>query len=272
MTTLTPTSAPGSLLLEKKLIAVLVIDSAEDALPYAELGEFKADDPSAWKQAGGVAQPPPIPKASQETLVSSKTVVSALDQQLSGICELDNGPVLAEDRMPTALRYLLGFLVVPIPCLLAGIAVYGPAYDVAAPITRTALLMVFSTVVVFSLLRETVLQRISIDSKVAPRLMIGLVLIIGVPLLMRLIVSNAILPPLQYVLAASLPMVLLVNLHRLTHARRQQRINVLAVFLVGFVAMFIGFCFIGSISLWPLAVAVASMMSLQIVSPLRRVA
>lgn len=36
MTTLTPTSAPGSLLLEKKLIAVLVIDSAEDALPVAE--------------------------------------------------------------------------------------------------------------------------------------------------------------------------------------------------------------------------------------------
>ena len=233
--------------------------------PYGRPIGFESDDASAWKRGadigGEVLRPD---RASQDTDAPADTIAQPATEKRVHWYAPDTGPELVKDRMPAVLRYGLGIVVACAPSALSG-----PNEDHFG----YSLLIIGVTVALVWLLRETQLRKMSIKSQAVPRLMVSAVLLAAVPPVVFLLGgSDGMFPSVEFVIAGLLPLVL-VNIHRLTHARRRRRFEIPPVAFVGLAALALSACFGPStFTLVPVAVAVGTMMSLQIMSPMRRVA
>jgi len=250
---------------------------------------FSSGNASAWKagidddvdRSGSV-------QVLQDTDTPTNTIV-----QTSSPPSMHSETQLAPDPMPAWFRYGLGFVVAFVMATQLSVVGFRPHYD-SDRIASWAFAVICIVVVVFSVVRVQYLSKFGIDEPITPRLTNFFALLVLVP--MALVALYAKGPDLvsmgtpfggplwgsttafMVTVSGLLPFAIF-NVHRLTHARRKQRILLFPVLAAAFFTICPSLFFEQGVRLWwkssylllvPLTIAAGIAMAIQIVSPMQR--
>ena len=227
--------------------------------PQSPVG-FESGDASAWKRNTDPSRPISV-AVMQDTDAPTNTVVAGPGRpKISLWYEVDKGQELAKDPLPVSLRYALGFSVAAAASIASSAGLDGYVFGYV-------MCVICGAVLAISLIRDNYLRHLSQRNQLLPRVLLCGV-VVAIPLLGSMLDPNFSGWEAHGILGL-LPLIVL-NVHRLIHARRERRIRIMPVAIAGLIAIVLG-SFLRTTDYYvaPMAIAGGSVLALQIVSPFR---